>query len=432
MTQKKVNRWDESKKRVKRFPFLNRMRFLQKMKQLFLRSSFRQDEQGSTLVETILVLIVMTLIATTAFRFWSGHVRHQQNRVIAEQVKDIARASQGYIVHHHRTLEQQAYPYSHFISMETLQGEGWISPAFVNRNIYGQLYGVLVRRLHDHHLEALVISYDGEAIPAKSGHEIAAAIGAAGGFVAQGNTVQGALAGWHLSLDNYQRPAHVPTAGHLAVLLFFNRGNLVSHYLHRYAVEGYPEANRMETAIDMNGQNIRGAREVSTQTLRLGEQALAEAQAQTLNRLHHIQCPLGQSLTRNANGTFSCVAPIVPVAVPAGLIAAFNATQCPQGWTAFNAAAGRVLLGSGTLGIDQYAVGNTGGEARHRLTIPEIPSHTHSYLIGSGETSDGIRLPARAQNSASPRRAGTTDAAGGSQPHENRPPYYVVKYCRKD
>ena len=403
---------------------------MQKMKQFYSRSSFRQDEQGSTLVETILVLIVMALIATTAFRFWSGHVRHQQNRVIAEQVRDIARASQGYIAHHHLALEQQAYPYSHFISMETLQGEGWLSPAFVNRNIYGQLYGILVRRLHDHQLEALVISYDGEAIPAKSGPEIAAAIGAAGGFVAQGNTVQGALAGWHLSLDNYQRPAHVPTAGHLAVLLFFNRGSLVLPYLHRYAVEGYPEANRMETAIDMNGQNIRGAREVGAQTLRLGEQALAEAQAQTLNRLHQMQCPLGQSLTRNANGTFSCVAPVVPVAVPAGLIAAFNANQCPQGWTAFNAAAGRVLLGSGTLGIDQYAVGNTGGEARHRLTIPEIPSHTHTYQIGTGEQSRATSLPATAQNGGG--RTGTTNATGGSQPHENRPPYLVVKYCRKD
>jgi len=418
------------KKFMKKKVFLKKKDALQKMKQFYSRSSFRRDEQGSTLVETILVLIVMTLIATTAFRFWSGHVHHQQNRVIAEQVKEIARASWGYIAHHHRTLEQQAYPYSHFISMETLQGEGWLSPAFVNRNLYGQLYGVLVRRLHDHHLEALVISYDGEPIPAKSGPEIAAAIGAAGGFVAQGNTVQGALAGWHLSLDNYQQPAHVPTAGHLAVLLFFNRGNLVSHYLHRYAVEGYPEANRMETAIDMNGQDIRGAREVGAQTLRLGEQVLMEAQAQTLNRLHQVQCPLGQSLTRNANGTFSCVAPVVPVAVPAGLIAAFNANQCPQGWTAFNAAAGRVLLGSGTLGIDQYAVGNTGGEARHTLTIPEIPSHTHTYRLGTGEQTWATSMPANAQNGGGP--TGTTNARGGSQPHENRPPYLVVKYCRKD
>lgn len=61
-------------------------------------------------------------------------------------------------------------------------------------------------------------------------------------------------------------------------------------------------------------------------------------------------------------------------------------------------AAGRALIGVGTLGTDTYAGGDTGGEARHTLTTSEMPSHSH----GS----------ATAGASADHNHAGTTSADG--------------------
>ena len=387
---------------------------------------FWREDSGASLVETVMVLSVLSLIATGALRFWSAQTRFQQNQIIAQQTKDVLKAAQGYIASHHLILSQQAHPYSHFIDVESLQREGWLSASFVNRNLYGQQYGVLLRRLQEDQLEALVITYGGEPIPIKEGHDIALKIGAAGGFVEQEATILGALAGWHLSLANYLNPAQHPTSGHLACLLFFSRGTLVSHYLHRYALEGYPEANRMFTHLDMNQQDVRNAREVSTQALKMGEQILREEQAQTLNRLHLVQCPPGHSLSRQADGTFSCVAP-----VPSGMVASFHSPICPVGWSDFNEASGRVLMGAGLLGPDQYALGETGGEARHTLTIPEIPDHSHTYYTGSGEKTRHSGRPANAENGGN-FQALSTQGVGGNQPHENRPPYYVVKYCRKD
>jgi microcystin-dependent protein len=69
--------------------------------------------------------------------------------------------------------------------------------------------------------------------------------------------------------------------------------------------------------------------------------------------------------------------------------------------------------------------GETGGESEHELDLSEIPSHTHTYtpptmnidIEGAGAPdllAGGIGLPTQ------------TDSTGGSQPHNNMPPYYAL------
>ena len=77
-----------------------------------------------------------------------------------------------------------------------------------------------------------------------------------------------------------------------------------------------------------------------------------------------------------------------------------------------------------------YPAGSTGGEAQHTLTEAEIPSHTHAYspapdvAVGitpnpSSGTWTYLMLEAR---------TGYTAPTGGSQPHNNMPPYYSMPF----
>jgi len=78
-----------------------------------------------------------------------------------------------------------------------------------------------------------------------------------------------------------------------------------------------------------------------------------------------------------------------------------------------------------------YSAGTTGGEAEHRLTLEEMPRHTHEVLITNGAHPTG--------NSALLNNAETvmqytnnitataaTGHVGNNLPHNNMPPYLAV------
>jgi microcystin-dependent protein len=83
-----------------------------------------------------------------------------------------------------------------------------------------------------------------------------------------------------------------------------------------------------------------------------------------------------------------------------------------------------------------YAVGQAGGEASHTLTVAEMPPHTHlptGVATATGASPAGSAwasapLPAYGSPVDSAMSAAAVANAGGSQPHENRPPYLVLGF----
>jgi hypothetical protein len=82
-----------------------------------------------------------------------------------------------------------------------------------------------------------------------------------------------------------------------------------------------------------------------------------------------------------------------------------------------------------------YGAGTTGGEARHTLTENEMPSHYHSGLYWARPSGEPLTLNSGGADSHlinatwSQGLAGSpfyTGEAGGSQPHNNMPPYLAV------
>lgn len=84
----------------------------------------------------------------------------------------------------------------------------------------------------------------------------------------------------------------------------------------------------------------------------------------------------------------------------------------------------RFVLAAGS----SYSVGSTGGEATHTLTVSEMPKHTHSYYH-EGAGAKLVRTDLSQENVVYWGKAmKSTEKTGGSQAHNNMPPY-IVAYC---
>ena len=77
-------------------------------------------------------------------------------------------------------------------------------------------------------------------------------------------------------------------------------------------------------------------------------------------------------------------------------------------------------------------IGNVGGEIMHKLTVNEMPSHSHTYNLDwcSGQSCplDGRGA---AQGGGSYSNAGTSRNTGGDLSHNNLPPFYVLAFIIK-
>lgn len=136
-------------------------------------------------------------------------------------------------------------------------------------------------------------------------------------------------------------------------------------------------------------------------------------------------------------------------------------TAIPSGWHLCDGTSGtpdlrnRFIVGAGS----EYKVGDTGGSKQVTLTVEQLAEHKHdsnlytssagshshtinNYNVGGGSkytdnfvtssnngTFDEITTDTAGSHSHSIN--GTLSPAGGSQPHENRPPYYALCYIMK-
>lgn len=95
-------------------------------------------------------------------------------------------------------------------------------------------------------------------------------------------------------------------------------------------------------------------------------------------------------------------------------------------------------------GLSLRELGETGGEQTVTLLQTEMPQHTHSTVQaksagGSNDPKDNLWATAGSQRPApsfysssspnTPMNAGALSPQGGSQSHNNMPPYLVLNFC---
>ena len=132
---------------------------------------------------------------------------------------------------------------------------------------------------------------------------------------------------------------------------------------------------------------------------------------------------------------------------PVGCIILWSgaANNIPEGWALCNGQtvdgqktpdlSGRFVVGYDANDGDYNAVGKTGGEKKHQLTVAEMPSHNHSITMWGGDIADDWKkqnnLYLTHDKWSDLHNTRTTDSTGGDQPHENRPPYYTLCYIMR-
>ena len=88
--------------------------------------------------------------------------------------------------------------------------------------------------------------------------------------------------------------------------------------------------------------------------------------------------------------------------------------------------AGKVPVGYNSADTDFTPVGHTDGEKTHKLTIAEMPSHSHSRNYYSADwCANGTKSGYHGSDTGTKKVTGST---GGNGAHNNLQPYAVVKY----
>jgi microcystin-dependent protein len=179
----------------------------------------------------------------------------------------------------------------------------------------------------------------------------------------------------------------------------------------------------------------------------------------------------GGNLTISGNSTIngsSSVSGVLNVAgypsnalVPAGGIIMWTGTTPPAGWALCNGSLGTpdlrgrfivaydpatpatpaLLSGPATANVTNYgATGNRGGANAHTILLSEMASHNHNVTANLNHsslfafTSGAVAVGNGAAYYGNPQTVNVNvsqTAQGGNQPHENRPPYYVLAFIMK-
>ena len=204
--------------------------------------------------------------------------------------------------------------------------------------------------------------------------------------------------------------------------------------------------------------------ELATQINLLDSSATISAMVQQRNEMHRFRLDMAEYMTNNSRNVVESKQSIASNAQNiaalkgradnlegklegTGTVRIIHSGAVPSGWLACDGRAidcgahrglcnlvgghtpdfrGRFPVGFGS--SEAPRVGSRGGEAMHTLTVAEMPSHDHGYK----ETHDGSRNvdlgKYRLDQYFGQSRTGST---GGSQAHNNMPPFHAVQFIIK-
>lgn len=221
----------------------------------------------SEIMGVLFAVLIASLFVPKFANMQSVSNTNIQAVVTAQEQQQFIAASTKYIQQNYVAIEgaaTAAVPALVTVAMLQAPAVNLLPASFSATNPNGQTWQLEILQPTAGNLQALAMTTGGTAYTDTQGARIAALVGAAGGFIpandsgaypAAAATAMGAFAGWTQATANYTLVA----GGHLAALINFNAGQLVSNYLYRNAVPGQPQLNTMNTPLIMASNQIIGA-----------------------------------------------------------------------------------------------------------------------------------------------------------------------------
>lgn len=165
------------------------------------------------------------------------------------------------------------------------------------------------------------------------------------------------------------------------------------------------------------------------------------------NALDEYRARTGRAPVQNNNNQVEQV--IIP-SVPTGAIMAFDlGGSCPAGWTKWNKAAGRVIVGTGTRDEENYKNYQVGGKAKSTVSTNNIAKgrmeiETISLKVKEDQSPPYVSVADTSVVAKEcinrekhctryPTRPYTIDLGSeNAEPMDLRQPFIALTYCRKD
>ena len=122
---------------------------------------------------------------------------------------------------------------------------------------------------------------------------------------------------------------------------------------------------------------------------------------------------------------------------PVGQIVIKGDNEDYSNWLGFTwerTAVGKVLVGIDSTDTDFNTIGKTSGEKSVKLTVAQMPKHTHNLKTGARTnawTEPNYAISYQYQAASTANSSEGIENTGGNQPHNNLQPYQVVAYWKR-
>lgn len=221
-------------------------------------------QRGVISLEAVVVMAVLLVAMVSVGTWLKADADRKDNQNAADNLNTVFQQALTWFNQNYTTVQAAANPTATYPWATFMGGTTTISQT----NVYGQQYSLRFYKEPSGQIDLMVLTTGGSTIGEGDLRSIAKMIGGAGGFVSSltPTNATGAMGGWNAVLSNF---GGSPGGGHLAAAGFFQNASAVSNYLSRVVVPGNPQANQMETAIDMNNNNVNNANLISSQSLQV-------------------------------------------------------------------------------------------------------------------------------------------------------------------
>ncbi len=237
--------------------------------------TFRRDQQGFTLLEALMGAFILAATIAFAAPFGQRYLDDRVDQAAASYHKTILDVSKRYMKDNFAAIIAGSSASSPFVlNVTTLKAGNYLPSSWGPVNAYNQTPCVLILQPAPNRLQAVAVTEGGRTMERMRLVRAANLLGAEGGLIdpdiAAPLTAKGSFGSFTIDLTNYVTKScsgTAATAGHLAAAMLFDGSQVLADFLYRNEVPGYPQANTMNTAINMNGNNINAVNTVNASTV---------------------------------------------------------------------------------------------------------------------------------------------------------------------